>query len=242
VALTLVAEYHYPVTEGTNPGDATTVALDKDDATWAANVASGDLVLTFVGFRGSAGTVSVTTDGGQTWTEEFDTAPAASGTYALYRCIFNGTWNADPVFTTTGALDTPELWAVALRGFDAVSIWDVAPSASEDHDTAFDLADFSTNTDLAWAFVGAGCINGDTATVDNSFVAPSGSGNVYWRSGPTTIALCLARKEITSAGAVGATTFTLTASRDGVKWNGAVKPAAEVPTLPLRVTTAPLRW
>jgi hypothetical protein len=227
MAITLIAEIHVPITENTNPGNATTVTLDKDEAAWSS-VTAGDLVLAVIGFRGgsSPATISVTTTGGQVWTEEFDLATPGAGGYSLYSCIFDGNWTADPVFTNTGASDTPELWGVALRGVDSVTPWDVSPSASIDNADPKVIADYSTNTDGAWAFVGFGCLpNQNTATVDNSFVAPSGSGIVYWRSGAGAgITLGLARKEITSAGAVGATSFTLGAARDGIQWRGAVKP------------------
>ncbi|HEY6058778.1 MAG TPA: LamG-like jellyroll fold domain-containing protein, partial [Candidatus Limnocylindrales bacterium] len=101
---------------------------------------------------------------------------------------------------------------------------------ANDSDTSFNLATWSTNTNGAWAVGGAYSVDNNTWTVDNSFVAPSGSGSIYWRSAAgLDQSIARARKFIASAGAVGATTFTqATLGADaGVKWYGALKPAPD---------------
>lgn len=225
MAISYVGQVHYPATENvTSGGSADPIPFDKDDA-GLGSMQSGDFVMAYASCDGGDFAISAT--GGQTWTEAFD---FEDNTYAgvLMWCIFNGTWTADPTIDCVEATAWSNLWGVVLRGVDQADPWDVDPVRAGDNGTAFDIATFDTLTNGAWAFVGAGSIDNNTWTVDNSFVAPSGSGNIYWRNATgTDSSIVLARKVIDTAGAVGATTMTQTALGPdaGQKWYGAIKPA-----------------
>ena len=229
MAISHIGQYRFPATDDAND-TGTSLVFDKDDA-GVSGIASGDTVLSFLMARSQSGTpagFSVTTTGGQTWAEHHDAQDTADN--ALYSCVFNGTWSADPVFDLPGTVAAPRLmWVWVLRGVHA-DVWDVTPTWATDSDTSYQIADFNTNTDGAWAFGWGGSVDNNTWTVNNSFVAPSGSGNIYWRSsGGADASIVLCRKEIAVAGAVGAFTMTqATLGADaGFKVFGAIKPAEE---------------
>src|SRR3990170_2439869 len=118
MAISFVGQVWVPTVENTeNVG--TTVTLDKDAAD-VSGIASGDVVLVYVARRLASGAWSVTTAGGQTWTEVFDTVNTYS--HALYTCVFNGTWTADPVFTQDGASGPIMGTMWVFRGVDS-TIW-----------------------------------------------------------------------------------------------------------------------
>lgn len=222
MAITLVGDYKVAEAATGN-----TLTFDKDNAA-VSGIESGDIVMAQIQFRDTAGTIGVTTTGGQTWTEVHDAVDTMVN--GLYTCVFNGTWTADPVWSRQGTTTNVAraIWVWVLRGVDAASIFDVTPTWATDSDTSYQIADFNTNTDGAWAFGMAGSVDDNTWTVDGSFLAPSGSGNIYVATGAgadTSLVAC--RKEIATAGAVGAFTMTqATLGGDaGYKVFGALKPA-----------------
>lgn len=232
MAITYLGQQQFPATDDANI-TGTTVTLDKDVAPFNT-LSANDFVLVLVQFKVAATTISVTTTGGQTWTEDQD-AVSNGLNQALYRCFFNGTWDADPVFTNTGAASANQMWAVAFSGVNTTTPWDVAPAFNaQAASTTFVNATFNTLTDGALAIEGAGSADNNTWTVDNSFTAPSGSGNIYWRSsGSTDSSLVLITKAMPAAGAVGQTTITqATLGGDaGWRWHtGALKPAPATPS------------
>ena len=221
MAISYIAEQKLPATDDQNNTSAT-ATLDKDASGWATAV-NGDFVIVALHWKVTGTTVSVTTTGGQTWTEHEDSVRNGLNS-AMYTCVFNGTWTADPVFTNTGAASPVNMWAVLLRGTNG-ALDTAVVYTSQAASTTFVEATFDPPTDNSWAFVGAGSADNNTWTVDNSFVAPSGSGNVYWRtSGGTDASIVVARKEIAS-GATGATTMTqATLGADaGYRWHLAVQ-------------------
>jgi hypothetical protein len=229
MAITFVGQYRFPETDDAND-TGTSLTFDKDHAD-VGTMQADDFVMAVITTRSQTGTpagFSVTTTGGQTWTEVHDAQDNQDN--ALYWCEFDGTWTADPVFDLPGSTAVPRLlWVVILRGVDTADPFDVTFTWATDADTAYNIADFNTNTDGAWAFGLAGSVDNNTWTVNNSFVAPSGSGNIYRRtSGGTDASLVVCRKEIATAGAVGAFTMTqATLGADtGFKVFGAIKPAA----------------
>lgn len=215
MAISLVGEIHVPAAEnGSNTG--TTITIDKDAAAWST-LASGDKVFVSVYQRNSA-TWSVTTSGGQTWSEVFDTTDATRGAWALYTCIFNGTWTADPVFTATGSSTNISGWAFALSGVDD-AIWETGLTPSPTNDTTpYDFATVDTLVDGSWAIVFVAEPDDNTHTIDNSFGTLSGAATIYWRNpGGADGVLVISKKVIATAGAVGATTSTASASDTGFK-------------------------
>ena len=224
MAITHVADYRVPTVDDANETSTTSI-FDKD----AVTIATDDVVLMLAQTKQTATTNSVTTTGGQTWTEEIDVVHNGLS-HAIYQCVFNGTWDADPVVTNNGVANPRVMWVAAFRGVDTTTPWDVSPVAqAQAVSSTFVEATWDTATDGAWALVGGGSNDNNTWTVDNSFVAPSGSGNIYWRtSGGTDASQVITRKEIPTAGAVGATTLTQATlgSDSGWSWHGALKPAA----------------
>src|SRR3990172_1965328 len=176
MAISFIGVVFVPGSENTeNVG--TTITLDKDNAD-VTDIATGDVVLVYVVRRLASGNWSVTTTGGQTWTAGFDHVNNYS--HALYTCVFAGTWTADPIFTQYGA-SGPIMGAMwVFRGVDS-TIWDVTPVVASDANDQ-DFATYTTVADGAWALVFGEEGDDNTSTVDNNFVALSGSGNIYWRA------------------------------------------------------------
>lgn len=98
MALTYRGGFANPTDGGSTTGS--TITLNPASLPNAA--VTGDIVVMVISGRRAAGsTASVTTDGGQAWseTEDFTSAPKA---IAVYWCVFDGTWDASPVVTYTG--------------------------------------------------------------------------------------------------------------------------------------------
>lgn len=223
MAIAYVTRFSQPATDGAAEGDS--------NVTFApSGISAGDFVLVYLYSR-AAINWSIVNGGGQSWSSSANTA--ANGTHRLFWCVFDGTWDANLEFDEGGVGSNTGIRIgrlVAFSGVDAADPWDVDPViASQASSTTFVTADYNTATDGAWALVGGGSNDDNQWSANNSFVAEPGSGNVYWRSGWSTDAsIYLARKEIASAGAVGATTLTQTANGadSGGRWYGALKPAA----------------
>jgi len=227
MAITFVAEYVVPLVDDAAESSASFV-FDKDAAGWSSLV-TNDVVIMFAEYKVASTTCSVSTTGGQTWTENLD-ATLNGLAFALYTCVFNGTWTADPVVTNTGASPPRTAWAAGFTGVDTTTPWEVAPVAqAQASASSYTEATWNTTNNNAWAVVGGGANDDNTWSVDNSFVAVSGSGNIYRRTaGGTDCSIALTRKAIPTAGAVGATVLTLaTLGPDsGWSWHGALKAAA----------------
>lgn len=207
----------------------TTLTLDKDVSPFST-LNTNDFVLVYCMFRSGAGTsMSVTTTGGQTWTEQIDQLNS-SNDHGFYTCFFNGTWTADPVFTSSGAAVQRIMFAFAFSGVDTTTPIDVAWSQqAQASASSYTEATWNTNTDGALAFVYGSSADNNTWSVDNSMTHPSGAGNIYWRtsgSGDASAAICA--KTVATAGAVGQTVLTLaTLGPDaGASGHFALKPQA----------------
>jgi hypothetical protein len=235
MAITYVGDFG--IAEGTT---GNTLTFDKDNPS-VTDIATNDVVMAQVQFRDTAGTIGVTTTGGQTWTEVHDAVDTLVN--GLYTCVFNGTWTADPVWSRQGTTTNVAraIWVWVLRGVDTGTIFDVTLTWATDTDTSYNIADFNTNTNGAWAICLAGSVDDNTWTVNNSFTEPAGgAGNVYVSTGAgadTSLVAC--RKEIATAGAVGATTMTQATNGpdNGYKVFGAIKPAAGAAATSLLVPT-----
>lgn len=226
MAITYLGEQHFGSADDANT-TTDPLVLDKDVAPFTT-ISSGDVVVVFVNWRNNTDSSSVSVTGGQTWTEHFEQLTNAF--IALYSCVFNGTWTADPQFDFAGTAVGGIGWAMAYSGVDNTTPWDVSPTAAlQATSTTYVIADYNTNTNGALAFVGGASLDNNTWSVDNSFAAVSGAGNIYWRnSAGNDSSMVLASKSIATAGAVGATTMTqATLGGDaGSKWFGALKPAS----------------
>lgn len=225
-----VGEYKFPTTDDAND-TGTTLTFDKDAAS-VGSPQAGDVVVMYSVFRATTGTTSITTTGGQTWTEHFELSPD-NVPFAVYSCVFNGTWTADPVITYSGSAAARLLWVTIWRNVDNTDRWDVDPTVVDPTTGGDQSFAFNTNTNGALAMLGGGQGDNNTGTVNNSFTAPAGSGNIYWRSsGGADFNIGHAVKLIPTAGAIGTTTFDWSANESiGYQWYGALKPDSGVVTL-----------
>ncbi len=89
-----------------------------------AAMQAGDLVVIYAHYRNNAGTLSVTTTGGQTWTSETAYNIGNQRTN-IFWCRFNGTWSANPVITRAGGSGTQPLSAImyVFRPSNSDNIW-----------------------------------------------------------------------------------------------------------------------
>lgn len=92
-----------------------TAASHNDNASYTGNAATivppgsmqaGDLVVVYIQYRYTSGTLSLSNDGGQTWTEETQSNGTNLRTRIIW-CTFNGTWSANPVATRSGTNAQP---------------------------------------------------------------------------------------------------------------------------------------
>lgn len=214
---TFVDHYDFPTTENAND-TGTTLAL----ATSGFTAATGDKVLMFAAFRATTGTMSITTTGGQTWTQHIN---AIDGfLFGVWSCDFDGTWDADPVITYDGSASPRILRAVAWNEHDG---WSIAPTNDGDPGGVDQTFAFNTVNDNDLAILGGGQSDNNTGTVDNSFAA-AGSATFYWRSsGGADFSTGLAVKTIPTAGPIGTTTFDWAFDESiGIEWHAALKHAA----------------
>lgn len=193
-----------------------------------ASMVAGHFVFVWVEYRGQV-TWTVSNSGGQSWSSSANQQSSTTNTARLFWCVFNGTWTASPIFTVTSGTSGCCGWMGVVSGVNTASPWDVTPViAAQSSSSTFVLGTWNTLTPGAWATAGVSSVDNNTWTVDNSFVAPSGAGNIYWRTQVgSDSSVALARKAMATAGAVGATTFTQSASGPdlGTKWYGALRPA-----------------
>lgn len=229
----LVSESHFPTTENAGSGAGPDVTLGNP-----GSLRAGDFLFVFMAYRANSVTFSVSVDGGQTWTDRGQFQSTSGGvTGAIFTAPFNGTWS-NPTFTVTSGTGAIEAWLVALRGVDVVNPMDVAvASANNASSTNWTLADYSTNTRGAWAFICAVSQDDNPWSIDNSFVAPDGTSNIFWRTtAGTDMSIVVARRHMATAGAVGATVITQTAlgGDPGAKFKCAIRPAGALPILRAR--------
>lgn len=79
-----------------NPADSGALAGPNVTITPPGSMVAGDLVVVFVQYRGGSVLINKTT-GGQTWSSP-ESNFSGNVELAMFFCIFNGTWSADPVF------------------------------------------------------------------------------------------------------------------------------------------------
>jgi len=102
-----------------NPADnsvATNASLPLA-VTPPASMVAGDLVYVHFFQRSNGTTLSVSNAGGQTWNSEAQHNIGTSACARKFWCVFNGTWSANPSFTSsyTGGTDTVQAVMVVFR-------------------------------------------------------------------------------------------------------------------------------
>ena len=217
MAATFVDHFDFPTTENAND-TGTTLTL----TTSGFSAATGDLVFMFAAFRTVTATMSITTTGGQSWTEHIN---AVDGfLFGVWSCTFDGTWDADPVITCTESVAR----ILRVEAWTDHNGWSITPTNDGDPGGGDQTFAFDTNNDGDVAILGGGQSDNNTGTVDNDFLA-AGSATFYWRSaGDADFSTGLAVKTITTAGAIGTTTFNWAANESlGIEWHAAIAPAEE---------------
>lgn len=119
------------------------------------------LLIAVITDANAANALTISADGGQTWTSETQldsvptggTDPTANVHTRLFHCRFNGTWGADPSVaraTSTGNAFT--LVMLVFRGVNTTTAIDVSPvSASYNADATVVIPEITTNTANALA-------------------------------------------------------------------------------------------
>jgi hypothetical protein len=169
----------------------------------------GDLVVVYCESKQST-TWTNSTTGGQTWTAETAfSAPSSAAPFArMFWCVFNGTWGANPVFSSTSSTGT----SAVMHVFRACSIndtWsqDVAQTTGNFSapSTPFTVTITGVTTIAPNAVVAACWTSND----DNTWGSLSGSGwNLagfaqYRNLASTDMSMSMAYKIMAAAGATG---------------------------------------
>jgi hypothetical protein len=90
-----------------------------------ASMVTGDLAIVVVPTKSSAGTLSVSETGGQSWTVETQ-VNANTLRVIIAWCRFNGTWSADPSFTSDAAIDNGiNVIMHVFRPSDGANTWGI---------------------------------------------------------------------------------------------------------------------
>lgn len=200
--ITLVGVSHVPAVDGGS------VSLINFSAPPPAGMQEGDYVVAVFHVASSGVTLSITNTGGQTWVEESQIAvPGGSTHVRVFHCRFNGTWDANPVFSHNLESGRAGLLHISVwRNVDETTALD-APYTSEPFaapsspyhvtrpeivtqtDGAVALAIWNSRDNNSWALVTPGWtnVNGETQWRDSSISSIS-----------------MAWKKVTPAGGSGA--------------------------------------
>jgi hypothetical protein len=180
--------------------------------------------------------------GGQTWTK-IGTEPTQvhpNGHFALFHCVFNGTWSADPSVNFQGTAGTYPvcMWLGAFTGVNTSDPFDVAPSAiAYAVSSSKTLSAITTTTNRALALHLWGEIDDNTMLLSNGdnasrpWSAPDGNmgalhGHVGNIGGSDCGIMALSRSIIV-AGSSGTAAVTMSTSDAGGGYDLALKSAAD---------------
>lgn len=117
------------------------------------SMVAGQLVTVFVCYRGTTGTLSVSNAGGQSWT---NATQVDSGNFRiqLFKCIFDGTWDANPSFTITTGTNAILGYMMVWDGADETTPYDVDfTNGGTSTASTFSVPAVTTTTDGAVAVV-----------------------------------------------------------------------------------------
>jgi hypothetical protein len=198
--------------------------------------------LAIVTYRMTDGTLVVSEAGGQSWTQSGTQLNDGNLRTAMFWCIFDGTWDATPVFSISGASDTDNAILLSVLAWspdtfssgDPMDV-DMGDGGSHSAATTYQIPTWNTATDNAMAF--NVWITEDNNTISSIQAGWSGvdSGNV-WRVTTTTGLLhCITYKRMPSAGAVGTWDGEQSGSDPGHAIYFAIKPAAGEPPAGLAI-------
>lgn len=124
MAITFHGLQAVPTDNGVNSDAGGTITIDKD-VTPISSMQAGDLIIVLINQRVTGQTFSNSVNGGQTWSF-FTQHSSGSQSQRIAWAQFNGTWTADPVFSTTSTGGNA-LTAIALvyRPTNTGAVWSV---------------------------------------------------------------------------------------------------------------------
>lgn len=185
------------------PADAGTNTANPTAVTPPNNMRAGDLVILEAAHAATAGTLSISNAGGQSWTA---LTQQNNGTHRanLFWARFNGTWSANPSVEMGTAVNNIVVMHVFRPGY-AGSAWEIdVPEASNTYTAAspVTITGITTQTDGALAFAAW------TSADDNTWGAAAGwstPGSAQYRntSGSADQSITSAYKVMASAGPTG---------------------------------------
>ena len=199
--------------------DATGNAGPTVTITPPGSMATNDYVVVLLSYKSTATnlTFNNTTTGGQSWSSDTKRAGATGMMSQIWRCRYNGTWTANPVWTMSNSGTSPMQGAMLVfRGVDTATPIDVAEASAQyaAPSSPFDVTITGVTTGTSGAVVLALWASND----DNSWTVQTAGwtnpgGQAQWRNlAGTDISLAAAYKEITPAGASGNITNRQTAN------------------------------
>lgn len=237
MAISFFGETWVPATDNaTTPlGSATPHAIVPP-----ASMVSGHVVLVFVTARNNTAP-AVSNAGGQTWTSHAANTNGATITGRLFSCVFNGTWSANPSFTTGSTTDGVCLWMGVFAGVDNSDIFDVDPTDLDlASATSKTLTGFNTNYNGSWAFFMWGEPDDNALSgQDAGWTGPDGGTGALsdhvGNQGGLDIGLFISKKTQTTAGATGNNVVALNTADVGAGYYFALRDAS--PTVVLNTPT-----
>lgn len=201
-----------------------------------ASMVAGQVVLVFVVARNNTDP-AVSEAGGQTWTSHASNVNGTTIIGRLFSCIFNGTWSANPSFSTGSTTDGVCLYMGVFSGVDNVDVFDVDPTALDlASGTAKTLPGFNTSVNGSWAFFMWGEPDDNALSgQDAGWTGPDGGTGALsdhvGNQGGLDIGLFISKKTQTTLGATGNNVVALNTADVGAGYYFALRDAS--PTVAL---------
>lgn len=126
------------------PTDGGSSVTNPTSVTPVSGLVTGDLVLLICSARQANQTLTITTSGGQTW-NALTAANGNQNTTRMFWCRFNGSWSANPAFTTSSGSPT-SIGMVAFRPSIPGKSWAVDVSLSNTAASYLNIGDVITVT------------------------------------------------------------------------------------------------
>jgi len=220
-----------------NPADEGSLGGPDVVLTPPASMLADDYVVVICRYSTTSGalTFSASTTGGQTWEADAQRGNGANTLTQILRCRFNGTWDADPVFTiSSGGASNINGVMLVFRGVDAATAIDVAEASANftapGNPGPFDITipEITTQTDGAMV-IAFWATKDDNQWAIQTAVWANPSGETQWRNQTgTDSSISAGYLEVASAGGSGAVTNRQTAlGGDNGNWHIlALRPAS----------------
>lgn len=169
-----------------------------------SSMISGQLVILAVGVRDNTAPAIVNA-GGQTWNSETMNTNGTTNAIRMFWCIFNGTWSANPTFSTASSTQGVVAWMGVYNNINTGDAFDVNPTAIDfTATTSKTLTSFNTGVAKTWAHF-IWCEQDDNVLTPTSWTGPDGQNgplhNHVGNMGGTDLGLFVLMKNMPTAGA-----------------------------------------